>query len=501
MRMIALLSLAALAAAPAVRADPPAAPAPRLGELVATLGSGDQRQFAAYFERRFAPASLAESPAEERADRMARLYADTHGFTVEQIVASGAGREVARVRARLTGMPYCLTVAGAAGSAAIMDFSAVNLPSEEGGASATPPAREVAARMGAFMDRIARGDEFSGVILITRNGRPVLRRAYGRASQAYPAPITFATRFNVASIGKSLTGVAIGQLVDAGRLRLDQRVGEILPDYPDAAVRDRVTVRQLLNHSAGLGDSSDYVNNPLWPARRSRLRSLQAYIPLIQGQSLATDPGTHYAYSNVGYVILGLIVERIAGQSFYDYVHDNIFARAGMRSSFYHELDAQDPNVATPLTNFVDLGENDYRFRLGPRRDASPQLAMRGGSQGGAFVTADDLMAFLTAALDARLTTPETARRMTTSQGFGRRADIMTGLGFEIVSHNGHHMIGHTGGDIGVSAFFYRFVEDGYAVVVLSNYDARAVPLIFRRLRDLIARRPLGPPQPPATCA
>lgn len=475
-----------------------------LAEFLQTFRSGDQAAYERYFAARFDPEALTATPARERADRLARLYVDSGGFEIDRPVRAGPDEEIVVARSVLTRLPYCLTLRSrtVGGRSLITDFSAVDLPLPASTSLRTPDPREVSRVMTPFMDRLARADTFSGMILIAHNGRPFLRRAYGRASIAYDAPITFNTRFSTASIGKSFTAVAIGQLLDQGRLSLDDRVGRHLPDYPDAAVRERVTIRQLLTHTSGLGPASEFTNSPLWPAQRTRIRTIAGYLPLITGHPLATQPGAHYEYSNAGFVILGLIIEKLTGRSFYDVIQERVFAPAGMTRSFYHESDHEDPDVVTGLTHFVEEG-NDYRFQLGPRLNATIQGAARGGSYGGAHVTADDLLRFTMAVHGGRLTSAATARLLTTPQGPGRLADMQNGFGFEIMTQNGHTIIGHTGGDIGISAFVYHFQDSGYTAVVMSNYDPRAIRVISRQVRGLLTRSAIGAvsPPPPSDCS
>jgi CubicO group peptidase (beta-lactamase class C family) len=490
-----LIALLALAGATPSSASPTGG---AMGEFLRVFASGDQAAYERYIAASFAPEALRATDARERADRLARLFVDTGGFRLLRPPRLAANAEAATAAGALTELPYCLTLRSttSAGRTLITDFAAADLPLPASPSLRTPTPRQVARAMIPFMDRLGRADTFSGVILIARNGRPFLRRAYGRASIAYDQPVRFATRFSTASIGKSFTAVAIGQLLDQGRLSLDDRVGRHLPDYPDAAVRDAVTIRHLLTHTSGLGPASEFTESPLWPVRRARIRTIADHLPLITGHSLANEPGVQYSYSNAGFVILGLIIERLTGRSYYDVIQDRVFAPAGMTRSFYHQSDHEDPDIATGLTHFV-FEDGDYRFRLGPRRNSTLEGSARGGSHGGAHVTADDLLRLMTAVRTAQLTSPATARLLTTPQGAGRIGDTRNGFGFEIMTQNGHTIVGHGGGDIGVSAFVYHFNDSGYTAVVLSNYDPRAIRVIARQVRGLLTRSTIGPVEPP----
>lgn len=467
-----------------------------LERLLRLFETGDQGAYERFIGSNFDSEALAATDAAERADRLARLFVDSGGFRITGPGRSVADAQTARAVGRLTGLPYCLTLGtrNRDGHVSISDFSAVELPLPVAPQLGPPGPREVARTMTRFMDRLARADTFSGVILIARNGRPFLRRAYGPKSLVPGERNDVNTRFSIASIGKSLTAVVIGQLLDEGRLQLEDQVGRHLPDYPDAAVRDTVTIRQLLSHTSGLGPASDFTNSAAWPSARATIRTIGGYGALITGHPLESPPGSRYSYSNAGYVILGLVIEKITGQSFYDAVEQRVFARAGMAHSFYRDAGSR-ANVARGLTNFMPVG-NDYMFRLGPKRDTQAEFAPIAGSHGGAYVTADDLLRFMNAVRAARLTSAATASLLTTPQSFGRAPDNRTGLGFETVFQNGHAILGHTGGDLGISAFVYHFTQTAYTVIVLSNYDPRAIRVISREVRGLLTRVPIGQPTP-----
>lgn len=499
--LVALAALGSLAAAPAA-ARGEASDTASLKAFLRILRGGDQAGLQRYIERSFDPEALRTVPAGERADRLARLYVDSGGFRITRHVDAAPDREVAAAKARHTRLPYCLTLTSRIVDERerITDFAAVEMPLPASPVTATPEPREVARTLTKFMDRLARADAFSGVFLVAKDGQPFVRKAYGRADLAN-TPVTLDTRFNIASIGKMVTAVLIGQLVDQGRLSYDDKVGKFLPDYPDEDVREKVMVRHLLTHTSGLGDKSEFTASPLWPSARSRLNTLDDYIPLITGHPLENEPGTRYSYSNAGFVLLGKIIEKVSGRDFYDIAAANVFVPAGMRNSFYGEW-SKHPKVAHGLTNFVFEG-TDYVFRLGPKRDAGGDGATRGGAHGGASVTADDLLNFMTAVRTAKLTSAETARLLTTPQESPRAGDTKNSLGFEIMSQNGHTIIGHNGGDIGVSAFVYHFNDTGYTAVVLSNYDPRAIRVIARKVRGLLTRSVIGaaPPAKPTDCS
>ena len=225
-----------------------------------------------------------------------------------------------------------------------------------------------------FAQKLAAGGHFSGVLLVAKDGRPVLERVWGIADEE--SKNTKETRFNVGSINKVFTRKAIEQLAAAGKLTLDDVVLEHLPDAAFAGA-DRITIRQLLEHRSGMGD---FFGPKYQAAPPSRLRELSDFVPLFADAPLEFEPGTSQRYSNAGYVVLGLIVEKISGQRYRDYVQQHVFAPAGMKSTGFWAVDEKVPNRATGWT--------------APGASNASSLPGRPSSAGGAFSTARDLLRY-----------------------------------------------------------------------------------------------------------
>ncbi len=212
---------------------------------------------------------------------------------------------------------------------------------------AAPPAQgEIVRRVTALVDSLATQDQFSGVVVLAREGTPVLQLARGMADRAARLPNTVETAFNLGSINKVFTRIAIRQLAAQGRLALDSSLGRYWPDYPNAAVR-RVTIRQLLEMRSGIGGNIFAV-----PASGDRhtLRRLVDFLPLFVNEPMASEPGARQQYSNAGYVLLGLLVERLSGESYYDYVRRSIYEPAAMRRTAHYAVDSLPPNTALGYT-------------------------------------------------------------------------------------------------------------------------------------------------------
>lgn len=469
-----------------------------LAELLRVLDTGDQTAYEGYVARRWSPVALKEYPVEDHASSLARIFTDTRGFVLERIAGAAPGWIQARARGRLTRLAYCLTLAR--DSLGHTDFTTRDIH-PAGPGLRTPASAEIVREVGRIAGKLDSVGELSGVLLIAKDDRVLFQRAYGKASIAYDTPMRVDSRLSTASIGKSFTALAVAHLVEAGRLRFEDTVGAILPDYPDSVVRTRVIVLQLLTHTAGLGEHYDH---PRWPIVRSRLRSVPDYLQLVIGRPMVAEPGTRYEYSNSAYILMGALIEKLTGRSFYDYVQDHVFRPARMTHTTYPSNDEETPGSVTSLTNFMDRGETGYIWRMGPPRNASAQHASRGGPQGGAASTVDDLLALDVAFRSGKLVSPAMVKRMTMLHGpsvRGRRGaqpETVPGLGFEITTRNGHRMIGHQGGDLGVASWVYHFPETGYTMIGMTNRDPRAARVLLATFRGLVTRRTLGDATPPS---
>jgi len=316
-----------------------------------------------------------------------------------------------------------------------------------------PPRLDDAALGRAIAEQMALlGDDFSGAVLVARRGKVVFAAAQGLADRERDLPNTLQTRFRVASMDKMFTGVAILQLVQAGKLDLHAPLSTYLKDYPNPEFARKVTLHHLLTHTGGAGDTF----GPEYDAKRLQLRTLQDYVDLFGKRRLEFEPGAKFEYSNYGFILLGRVIEVVSGQTYYDYVQDHVFAPAGMTGSGF-----EPESVAVPDRPVAYLkGSTAYT----PADD----LPWRGASAGGGYSTVEDLYRFAAALHDGRLLDAEHRRRLT--QG---RVEIQPGIhygyGFGVHVDATPVMVGHNGVAPGMSGEL-RIVGDAQGVIVaLSN--------------------------------
>ena len=312
------------------------------------------------------------------------------------------------------------------------------------------------AALSARAGELARADEFSGAVLVARHGKVLLQDAWGRADRESGTSNTPGTRFRIGSMNKMFTAVATLQLVEAGKLALDDPIGKHLPDYPNKDVASKVTVRHLLTHTGGTGD----IFGPEFERNRLRLREHGDYVKLYGSRGLMDEPGARFEYSNYGFVLLGALIERVSGVSYHDYVHDHVFRRAGMTST-------------GSLPESVDVPDRAVGYmRSSPAGGAwtpnTDTLPWRGTAAGGGYSTVGDLLRFAQALRAGRLISKATLAEAT------RPHQQQYGYGFGVQGEGRLRSYGHGGGAPGMNGELWVFPRLGYVVVSLSNLDPPA---------------------------
>ncbi len=179
----------------------------------------------------------------------------------------------------------------------------------------------------ASVDSLAKLDQFTGVVVVAQNGVPQFERAYGMADREAHRANDLETSFNIGSINKLFTQIAIRQLADAGKLNLDSSLARAWPDYPNADIPRKVTIRQILQMRSGI--QGNIFAAPSGKTRHDVV-SLQDFFDLVKTEPLQFEPGSKQQYSNAGYIVLGLLIEKLSGENYYEYVRRHIYEPAGM---------------------------------------------------------------------------------------------------------------------------------------------------------------------------
>ncbi len=325
------------------------------------------------------------------------------------------------------------------------------------------------------MAEVAAQENFSGVVRVSRDGNALFENAYGLASRRWNVPVQLSTRFDVASVTKLFTSVAILQLVDAGKLELDQNIGSLL-DLTDTVLNPEITIRQLLTHTSGIADDADEEAGEsyeaLWVDKPNySIEQTGDFLPQFAHKSPNFAPGEGCRYCNCGYVLAGLTLEAVAETSYRDFICERIFAKAGMATAgFFHMADAE-PDVAEGW----DPARDDDGAVAGWRQNIYSYPPI-GSPDGGAHVTAADLTRFLDALRNGELLSPELTTAFLTPQVHHSDDDDGSlhygfGLEFELRADGSIRSFYKDGINAGASAMLRHYPELNVTVAVVSNSE------------------------------
>ena len=476
--IVASVALAAGLPAPVVAQQPTARSASEsaLRELVRVMNLGNRDSLDRFVRDRFVTSGPGAVPSADRVERLSRLRSIFGELTLRTIDSVSSARASGVAQSGRTEVWRRVGV--------IIDTAPPNRIQRVVPAPASAPDApsrrltdvEVVDQLRAYVDRLARRDVFSGTVLLAKGGKPLFSAAYGEANKDFGVKNTVDTKFNLGSMNKMFTSVAVLQLVEAGKVSLDDTLGKFLPPGTMRAdVLSKVRVKHLLTHTSGLGSYF----SPRWDSlSRAMFRSVDDWMSLVKDETLQFEPGTRWAYSNTGMLVLGKVIEAASGQDYFEYVRERIYKPAGMTSTDSYELDLVTRNLA--------VGYEREDTPTGPRyRNNIFQHVIRGGPAGGGYSTVGDLTRFATALQEGRLVSREGVGLLTTPKPELSSPDYGFGFG---VSENGR-IVGHSGGFPGINSQLDIYLVDGYTVAVMANYGGAAQPIIEKARTLLLAGR------------
>jgi len=469
-----------LAFAGSQRPEPPQAlpdtPAGRrVAAFLAAFNSAEASQLERFFKESANPESASPRTPAERAVRLQGLRSETGALKILKVEA----RSVESISVIVEGAAGRLLRLGfrfVPGPEAWLDGLMLDDASREdlAGPLAAMGLEEALRAFESAVEQAAAADEFSGSVLVARDGKTMLLRAWGLASREFNVPNRPDTKFNLGSINKIFTRISVGQLASKGKLSLDDTLGKHLPDYPNRDAAAKVTIRQLLEMQSGIGD---FFGAKFDATPKNRLRRNADFLPLFSAEPLLFEPGSQRRYSNGSYIVLGEIIARASGMDYFDYVRENIFQPAGMTNTDSYEADVPVPNLAEGYTRNWDGTERTS----GPRRKNIYTRPARGSAAGGGYSTVEDLLRFTQALLADKLLPPAYTDWVLTGAepaAEGRAASRQRGG------------LGIAGGAPGINAALELDLETGTTVIAMSNLDPPAAMEIAKKARRFLAAVP-----------
>jgi len=315
-----------------------------------------------------------------------------------------------------------------------------------------------------LIESYAQSDLFSGSVLVAQHGKAIFRKAFGSANREWDVPNTLDTKFRIGSVTKQFTAVAILQLVEQDKLKLEDPISEYYAVSPPSWAK--ITIRHLLTHTSGI---PSYTALPDFFAKLSRTdRTPQEIVELTQDSPLEFEPGTAFVYDNTGYILLGYVIEKVTGRSYSQYLEDDIFGPLGMTSTGYDFAAAIVPRRASGYVQFDGHWANAAYIAM-----SLPFAA------GALYSTVDDLLLWEEALAAGRVISAASLQAMLADNGHAY------GFGWIISNRFGRRLQTHSGGINGFRSTVDLYPDERLTIIILSDTENAPVGKIGSELAAL----------------
>jgi len=311
-------------------------------------------------------------------------------------------------------------------------------------------------------------------VAVVKNGRTVLAKGYGFADLENDVPATAETVYRIGSVTKQFTSAAIMRLVEQGKVSLDDTLQKFLPNFPTQG--NRVTVRHLLNHTSGIKSYTSL--GPKWQRVMRLDLATDSLVAMFANEPFDFKPGDKWLYDNSGYFLLGMIIEKVSGKPYGQYLKDELFTPLGLRSTIYCD---QAPLIKHRAQGYSVRPDSTFI-------NAEPLSMTQPYAAGSLCSTVTDLAAWTRALSSGKVVSPASYKLMTTPGTLNDGKPLTYGFGLGVGAVGGHRQVSHNGGINGFISELHHYPDDSLITVVLTNTGALAAVQIER----LIARRALG---------
>jgi CubicO group peptidase (beta-lactamase class C family) len=315
-----------------------------------------------------------------------------------------------------------------------------------------------------FFDRLAEKNKAMGSVLMAKDGKALYTRTigYSQINGAEKRPLTAATRFRIGSVTKMFTATMIFQLIEQGKLKLTDTLSQFFPEIPNAG---KITIEHILAHRSGIHDFAD-------GSGKSNPREQSKVLATIAKGGPDFEPGTKFAYSNSGYIILGYIIEKISGKTYREALQTMITSKIGLKDTYAGE----------GLTDVSKQESFSYGYFGGWKQQAATHLSVPGGA-GALISTPADLIQFVQALFDGKLVSQRSLQQMKQDK-----------LGMETFTYNGSTFYGHGGGIDNFGAWLAYQPEEKLAMAYTSNAKVYPVPKIVEGVFAIYGNKPFEIP-------
>ena len=448
----------------------------RIDSLIGVLNSGSADRIKRFINEECAGDFRDRIPLEDHISTALGFLRDTGGIDFHSVRTYTPGRPevtVVIVKDRLLGGWWGLSFRFGEAPKFLVNGLGINSARPPAGIAEPPlTEKEAVGEIRALLAKVKEKNWYSGTVLVAKGSNILLTDFAGEASKAFHVPNNIDTKFNLGSMNKMFTSVAVARLVEAGKLAFDDPIGKWVDEtWLPKDVTSEITVRHLITHTSGLGS---YFNEAYQKSSRALFRKLDDYKQLIKDDRPAFEPGERFQYSNTGMFLLGVIIEKVTGEDYFEHIRKAIYAPAGMTNSDCYEMDYPVENLAVGYS--PDL-KSPYKWQNNLYKHV-----IKGGPAGGGFSTIKDLHGFALALLSDKLI----SRRMRDLMWTDFKGSNY-GYGFTVVQSPGGKAVGHSGGFDGINSQLDIYVDSGYIVAAMANIDNGASPLA-NRIGSILAR-------------
>jgi CubicO group peptidase (beta-lactamase class C family) len=350
-------------------------------------------------------------------------------------------------------------------------------------AKTEPSDDESAKKVDAFLSQWDKNDMPGGAVGVIKDGRLIYKRGFGMANLDYDVPNTPSTRFNLASVSKPFTAFSIALLAQQGKLSLDDDIRKYLPEMPK--YDDTITIRHLIHHSSGIRDYEGLIF--FGGHGNDNAYSPKAILNMLARQkNINFKPGSKYQYSNSGYFLLRLIVERVSGKSLRAFAEENIFKPLGMKNTLFSD------------NRFEVVKNRAQGYRIGPDKSIRARSSLNDlVGDSGALSTVEDLYLWTQNYYEPKVGNKELIELITTPGTFNNGEKMNYAFGFWRVEYRGLPVIEHSGNiQSGYRAKIFSFPKQKFTVIALSNNAAIFPGTIVTKLADIYLEGQLKPEAP-----
>lgn len=329
----------------------------------------------------------------------------------------------------------------------------------------------------AYLNEQASENKISGVVSITEKGRTLYEGAFGYANRTWKIAPDRKTKFRIASLSKIFTAVAIGQLIDEGKLALKDSVAAVL-ELANTTISKDVTIYHLLTHTSGIGDYFDEMNASdedwfaLWREKPIyQMRKLEDYFEMFKDQPAAFSPGEKFQYCGAGYILLGMVIEKVSKMDYQQVIQDGIFDFLPLADTGFVDLE----DVTRGAAEGYEPEEDENGNILGWKKNIYTMTPVP-AADGGATSTIDDLLRFYRGLRNGELMSEDMTALFMEPQVVDQNSNGHRGYQWQYGFANWFLLeegeiirMGHTGEEFGVSARYYYYPKEEIEVVLLGN--------------------------------